>query len=224
MRKVTVIIPAYNEENRIGQTIYGLRTSSYVNEILVVDDGSRDRTASAAEEAGVRVIRLPHNSGKGNALNHGILHASGEVLAFIDADVGESSGEVDKLLCPVLAGEADVTIGVFPPPQKKGGFGWVKRLARYTVRKHTGCCLSAVLSGQRAFRKEVLGIIGPIPGGYAAEVGMTIKILREGFRIVEVPVNMSHRETGRNLKGFVHRGRQFADIFRLCIREAGAEK
>lgn len=222
--RATVIIPAYNEENRIGQTISGLRSSCYVDKILVVDDGSQDRTAIVAEKNGAQVLKLETNMGKGHALNTGVNRADGEVVAFIDADVGKSSCEVDKLLHPVLKGEADVVIGIFPPPRKKGGFGLVKKMARHTVSKYTDCQLKAILSGQRAFRKEVLESIGPIPRGYAAEVGMTINILQKGFTIVEVPVNMTHRETGRDLKGFVHRSKQFLDILKLYIKKAGAVK
>jgi len=222
--KVTVIVPAYNEEDRICQTISALKSSSYVDGVLVVDDGSQDKTAAAAEKAGVQVLRLDFNRGKGHALNTGVKHTNGEVIVFMDADVGESAVEVDKLIYPVLNGDADVTIGVFPPAQKKGGFGLVRGLARHTVNKFTGCRLTAILSGQRAFRKEVLASIGQIPRGYAAEAGMTIKILQKGFKIVEVPVNMTHYETGRDLRGFVHRGRQFVDILKLYIREASAVK
>jgi glycosyltransferase involved in cell wall biosynthesis len=222
--RVTVIIPAYNEEDAIGETVRGLKQSRLVDVILVVDDGSRDRTAEVAQKYGARVIRLERNMGKGFALNYGIKNASTDIIAFIDADVGQSSSEVDKLLCPVLEGRADVTIGVLPPAGKKGGFGFVKRLARHTVKKHTGKELSACLSGQRAFRREVVQAIGPIPAGYAAEVGINIRALQKGFRIEEVPVNMKHRETGRDFKGFVHRGRQFVDIFKLYIKEAGAGK
>lgn len=220
----TVVIPAYNEEKRIGQTINALKPLPCIGQVVVVDDGSRDGTSAVARKAGAEVIRLTRNKGKGFALNVGLKQAEGDVVVFLDADVCESSREVQKLVEPILKGEADVTIAVFPPPKKKGGFGLVKGLARYIVRRSTGYCLKAVLSGQRAFRREVLDNIVPIPRGYAAEVGMTVSILKKGYRIKEVPVNMAHRETGRDFKGFLHRGRQFLDILKLCIKKTGDEK
>jgi hypothetical protein len=79
----------------------------------------------------------------------------------------------------------------------------------------TGKELEATLSGQRIFKREVLEKFDEIPFGYGVEVGMTIDILNYGYRVVEVLVNMTHNETGRNLKGFIHRGKQFYHIKRV---------
>lgn len=76
----------------------------------------------------------------------------------------------------------------------------------------TGVELDATLSGQRIFKREVLEKFDEIPFGYGVEVGMTIDILKYGFKIKEVLVNMTHNETGRNLKGFIHRGKQYYHI------------
>ncbi|HHY90299.1 MAG TPA: glycosyltransferase family 2 protein, partial [Clostridiales bacterium] len=102
---------------------------------------------------------------------------------------------------------------------KKGGFGLVKNLAKFGVRFYTGHTIHTSLSGQRAFRAQVLKSIPHISAGYGVEVGMTIDILNMGFRIQEVEVNMTHRETGRNLKGFIHRGKQFYHILITLLRK-----
>jgi len=99
--KVTAIIPAYNEEVSIKQTVMSVKKIPGVENVIVVDDGSRDRTGFRAEEAGAKVIRLPNNAGKGNALNEGAKYASGEIVVLIDADLGETAMEAEKLIKPV---------------------------------------------------------------------------------------------------------------------------
>ena len=83
--------------------------------------------------------------------------------------------------------------------------------------------MKSALSGQRAFRRQVLEDLRPIPGGFGVEVGMLIDLLRKGYRVVEVPVEMEHEATGRNLKGFLHRGKQFCHILRVLISKIGRD-
>src|SRR5688572_222375 len=95
---VSAVIPAYNEADRIGATVGALIAALSTRfpdqfEVLVVDDGSRDDTASRAEKAGARVVRLPRNGGKGAALAAGFAEARGRTLLMLDADLGESAGE-----------------------------------------------------------------------------------------------------------------------------------
>ena len=82
--------------------------------------------------------------------------------------------------------------------------------------------MSTPLSGQRAMTVDAFRAVSPFAPGFGMEVAMTVDALRAGFRVVEVPVEMSHRETGRDLAGFVHRGKQFKDILEaLAARSAG---
>lgn len=219
---ITVILPAKNEEDRIGATIQSIQASKYVNKIIVVDDGSTDETAPIAAKAGADVYRLPKNYGKGYAVNYGIskaIHGS-KIIVLLDADLGNTAMEVDKLIAPVLNNEADVAIAKFPPAKRKGGFGLVKGLAKYGVKFYTGHTIHGALSGQRAFKSEVLMSLGSLPADYGIEIGMTIDILRKGYRIQEVEVNMTHRETGRDLKGFIHRGKQFYQILKVLLKKS----
>ena len=121
--QVSAIIPAYNEAAVIGATIRALQKIPELAEILVIDDGSEDLTAAQALLAGAAVRRLPQNVGKGGALQEGVRLAQGEILCFVDADLGQSAVEFRHLLRPVLAGEADMTVAVFPPAARPGGFG-----------------------------------------------------------------------------------------------------
>src|SRR5690606_24520188 len=159
---------------------------------------STDETAAVAEGLGCRVVRLVRNRGKGKALTAGVRAAKGDVLVFLDADLGASAAEARRLLAPLLAGEADMVIGRFPEAQRPGGLGMVKALARAGVRWLGGLAVAAPLSGQRAIRRTVLEAVGDLAGGFGVEVGLTIDAARAGFRVMEVPVAMRHRETGRD--------------------------
>ena len=214
---ISIIIPAYNEEIRIKDTLESIKGINEINEIIVVDDGSTDKTTKIASEVNsekIIVLKLDKNRGKGYALNYGLKIAmkNADIIGFLDADLGSSAKEVKKLIDPMISGDADVVIAKFPPAKKKGGLGFVKGLAKNSVLEMTGVELDATLSGQRLFKKEVLEKFDEIPFGYGVEVGMTIDVLKHGFKIREVLVNMTHNETGRDLKGFIHRGKQYYHI------------
>lgn len=222
---VTAIIPAYNEEARIAVTILALRTVSGLDQIIVVDDGSTDSTAAAAESAGADVLVLERNLGKGGAMNAGARAAAGDVLLFLDADLGGTAAEAGKLLEPVLNGDADMTIAQFHSgTEKGGGFGLAVGLARIGIRFFTGRKMRSPLSGQRALRKEVWEKVGGIAPGFGAEVALTIDTVKCGFRVVEVAVEMTHRVTRRDWNGIRHRARQFADIAKSLIGRRAVRK
>ena len=224
---ISIIIPAFNEEARIKNTLEGIKDIDEINEIIVVDDGSSDNTyevALSVKSDKINVLKLDKNRGKGYALNFGLKEAKkkANIIGFLDADLGSSSNDVKKLIYPILNDEADVIIAKFPPAKKKGGLGFVKGLAKNSVLEMTGVELDATLSGQRLFKKEVLELFNEIPFGYGVEVGMTIDILKYGHSIKEVLVDMTYNETGRNLKGFIHRGKQYYHIKKV-IRQKKKE-
>lgn len=216
-KTVTVMIPAYNEEDTIDKTVRSAWSVKGVSQILVIDDGSRDGTAQAARRCGAQVLALNKNSGKGGAINAGAPYVKGEVVLIIDADLGQSASGAGKLLEPLLEGRADMTVAIFPPGCKRAGFGLVKGLARNGIRYFTGLSMEAPLSGQRAMARELLLDLLPLAGGYGMEVDLTVRAVKKGCCIEEVPVNMFHRETGRNIKGFLHRGRQFIHVARTFM-------
>lgn len=223
MSRVTVLIPALNEAENIAATVRAVKATGVVDEVIVVDDASTDGTGAQAAEAGARVLRRSARGGKGEALNAGLAEATGEVIAAVDADTGESAAEVRHLLAPVLAGQADLTIARFPKARRKGGFGLVKGLARWGIKHLAGLEMQSPLSGQRAMHRKVIEALGGFASGFGVEVGMTIDAARMGFRVREVPVRMTHRETGRDLRGFLHRGEQFLHVARELLRRMGGE-
>ena len=221
---ISIIIPAYNEEDKIKDTLESIKSIETINKIIVVDDGYSDKTtekASQVQSEKIKVFTLDKNKGKGFALNYGLKIAmeNADIIGFLDGDLGSSSSEVEKLITPIINNEADVIIAKFPPAKKKGGLGFVKGLAKQSVLDMTGEELDATLSGQRLFKKEVLQQFEEIPFGYGVEVGMTIDILKKGYKIKEVLVNMTHSETGRDLKGFIHRGKQYYHIKKVLRKK-----
>lgn len=216
---MVALIPAYNEEDLIGETVSAALGMPGVEEVVVIDDGSDDETPFVAHDAGARVIQLRSNRGKGAALNRGLEESDSEIVLMIDADLGATAAETQRLLEPLLADQADMSIAIMKaPPGHKGGFGFVMKLSRWAVRRYGGMEVSAPLSGQRAIRRALLEDIGGFERGFGAETALTIDALRKGYRIVEVPLPLTHRVSGRNWRGFVHRGHQFHDILKAIWR------
>ena len=219
MKTITVVIPAYNEEERIVATLQAVQSLEAEVQIIVVNDGSSDRTSELAREQGVQVVDLKDNRGKGGAMNEVVPLLDADIIVFIDGDLGSSAAEAYKIIDPVLNGRCDLCIASFPPPARKGGFGLVKGTAARAIRKVGNIEVTAPLSGQRAMTREVLLAVTPFEEAYGVELGMSIKALQKGFRLMEVPTTMSHNETGRNLRGFLHRGKQFMDVLRVIRKE-----
>lgn len=216
MGGVFVIIPAFNEGDRIARTVAAARTIPSVCAVVVVDDGSADDTASAAERAGATALRHAANRGKAAAMQTGAAHisASDALLLFLDGDLGDTAGEGAKLVEPVQRGDADMTIGTFPPRPgfKSGSLGFVVRLARWGVRAATRQTVTTPLSGQRCLAAAAFVAALPLAPGFGVEIALTIDVLRAGYRVREVPTAMTHRVTGNDAASRLHRARQGRDV------------
>lgn len=204
--KSVAVVPALNEEATIAACVEALLHTLRCSQVIVVDDGSSDRTAAKAKEAGALVLRLPHNHGKGAALLHGMRHIPPDVdaLLLVDADLGPSAARLGVLL-ESIAGGADVAIAQF---STRGGWGMAKRMATWGIARLTGVHMDAPLSGQRALSRRAIAELSRLPSGWGVEVAMTVTALWKGLRVVEVPVQLTHRETGRDFAGILHRARQ----------------
>ncbi|MGN7468840.1 glycosyltransferase family 2 protein [Brevibacillus sp. SAFN-007a] len=214
MKQVSVIIPAYNEADAIGATLRAIRERLFCHELIVVDDGSEDETATLARKWADRVIAVPRNRGKGAAVQIGWQHASGDVILLLDGDLRESAVEARHLLAPVMEDACDMAIAILPPPRQQAGMGLAKGLAQQGIKWLTGFEARAPLSGQRAVRRDLLHKLGKVDKGFGIEVGLTVDALRAGYRIQEVPVPFRHRETGNDWRGYAHRGKEFVAIGR----------
>ncbi|HWA64964.1 MAG TPA: glycosyltransferase [Mycobacteriales bacterium] len=215
--RVVVVIPAFDEEQRIGATVAAALTIPGVAAVVVADDGSRDRTSAVAGDAGANVVRLSRNKGKAAAMVAGAdaARAAGYAAApllFLDADLEDTAAAAAPLAEPVIADRADMTIAVLPPAPG-GGHGFVVRLASTGIQRATGWTPTQPLSGQRCISRELFDAVQPLARGFGVETGLTIDALRRGARVVECPVPIAHRVTGTSLRHQVHRARQYRDVW-----------
>jgi hypothetical protein len=200
---LTILVAARDEEDGIAETVRALRVAFPQAEVLVADDGSRDATAERAEDAGATVLRLPRR-GKGQALSAAERAAPPGRLLLCDADL---RGD----LRPLLARGADVKVAIFRE-RAGGGFGLAKGLAQRLIRFLSGFEAIEPLSGQRALSSRARRAVFPLAPGFGAETRMTIDAERAGLHVEEVELDLRHRATVRDVRGFAHRGRQLVDL------------
>jgi glycosyltransferase involved in cell wall biosynthesis len=178
------------------------------DQVIVVDDGSTDRTAAVAESRGVEVLRLPTNRGKGAAIEAGLKVARGEIIGLLDADlVGLRPEHIRALVWPVVSGHADMAIGLFG-----GG-----RLSTDLAQK-----LAPILTGQRVVRRELLNLNNLSEARYGIEVMLHKHVKEIGARIVEVSLDeVTHHMKEEKLgwrKGVAARLRMYWDILRVMAK------
>jgi len=161
--KVVAVIPAYNEAKRIGEVINNVKKSKLINEIIVVDDGSRDGTYDAVKNyKGVKCIRHEKNKGKGVAVDTGIKSTNANIIFLCDADLKKFTPEmIDEIILPVLEGDTKMNLGV------RNFFSY-----RF-FKKHNLCSPFLFISGQRAFVRKIWTSLPPFyKKGYRIEIGM----------------------------------------------------
>jgi len=231
---LAVVIPAWNESDRIGATVQAAAGLPGVDIVVVVDDGSTDGTAAEAQNAGASVMRHARNRGKAAAMETGaeavrLIEAgqhrvSPHHLLFLDGDLAETAGHAAPLAGPVRAGQADMTIAVFSNRVKQGGHGFVVALSGSGIMRATGWRPAQPLNGQRCLTRAAFDAATPLAPGWGAETGLTIDLLRKGMRVVEVEVPLEHRATGRDWRSQLHRARQFADVARALASRQPATR
>lgn len=219
MTILSVVIPAYNEENGIKEIAErvlavepALKKAGVDRlELLVVDDGSRDRTAEVASAIpGVSLIRHPKNKGYGAALKTGFSKASGELIGFLDAD-GTYPPEYFPQLCQSALNGSELVIGSrmagadskMPVTRRVGNFFFANLLSILGRQKVTDSA-----SGMRVFKREILEQIYPLPDGLNLTPVMSTRALHEGIKIVEVPIPYSER-VGRSKLSVIRDGQVF---------------
>lgn len=195
---VAVVIPALDEEPAIAAVVTAARSRLRpdVDELIVVDNGSTDRTAEQAAAGGARVVREPR-AGYGRACWTGVRAAEAAVLVFMDGDGADDPAGIEAVARPVLAGEADLVVGVRDAARREpGSMTWLQRqgnlLARLAVRALVGRRIGD-LGPLRAVRREDLLALEMSEMTYGWSTEMTVKALRAGYRYREVPVPYARR-------------------------------
>ncbi|HET7510806.1 MAG TPA: glycosyltransferase [Solirubrobacterales bacterium] len=218
---LTAIVAARNEADRIGETVRALRDAFPGVRVWVADDASEDGTAEAAMVAGAEVVRRGRSHGKGGnvtAAAEAALSAepAPRIVLLCDGDLGASASRLAPLVEALRRGECDLAVASFSR-RVGGGFGLALGFARWAIRRLCGLETEAPISGQRALRVETLRAALPFAPGYGMEIGMTVDAARAGFRLREYELDLEHRATGRNLRGFLHRAGQLRDFLRVYV-------
>ena len=204
LRRVA-IVPALNEAENIGRVIDELRAFDPGLDIVVVDDGSLDGTAQAAAAKGVRVLRLPFNLGIGGAVQTGFRFAfenDYDIAVRVDGDGQHDPAQLDRVLAPVLNGEADIVVGSRFAAIGARGYRSSRtrrigiRLLAWVVSRIVGQRVTDTTSGFQALNREGIALFArDYPHDYP-EVEATVMVFRHRLRLTEVPVEMRERAAG----------------------------
>jgi len=203
-KKITVVIPTKNEEKTIEEIIN--KCKIHADEIIVVDGHSEDNTPAIAKQQGVKIV-LDHGKGKGDGVRVGIKEAKGDIIVFIDADGSHSPDDIPKLVKPILEDKADLVVG----SRGKGGsdelHGDVEKLLKVLgsdiiligINKRWNVYLTDSQNGFRAIKTEVARQLDLKENITTIEQEMTMKCLKKGFRIDEVPTHEYERKHGKSV-------------------------
>ena len=196
---IAVLIPCYNEELTIREVVSQFRAELPDAQIYAFDNNSTDRTVEEAAAAGALIFH-EKRQGKGFVVQSMFRKISADVYVMVDGDGTYPAPEVHRLIEPILTDEADIVIGSrlhrdatshFKTPNRLGN-----RFFLYLLNYTIGASITDMLSGYRAFNRAFVKGVPLFGGGFETETELTIKALNRGFRIVEVPVNLTTRPEG----------------------------
>jgi len=201
---LSVVVPAYNEEQSVGQVVETLSAelarAGWPSEILVIDDGSTDQTAANARNAGARVLQHAANRGYGAALKTGIRHGKYGMVAILDADATYPLHRLHDLAARISAGGTDMVVGartganVTVPFWRRPAKWMLRRLAQAVA----GQPIPDLNSGMRVMRRDaVLPFLGLLPDGFSFTTTITLAMLSNGYLVDYVPIDY-HRRVGRS--------------------------
>jgi len=182
--RISVIIPAYNEESRIEQVIFAVRDLKEIDEVIVVDDGSTDRTRDVAKRSGVRVVSVGKNRGKGYAMKLGASRATGDILIFLDADQKNIDSKKIKVLIDPFKKNFD-----FVKTRFDRNSGRVTLLTAKPLLEHffpeIAKKFDQPLSGQIAIKKDIFDKI-TLENDYGVDIGILIDVVEMGAKTCQV--------------------------------------
>ena len=191
---ISVILPAKNEAEAIGDVVTGLREHIPEVEIIVVDDGSTDDTGPTAQRAGARIVRNPYSFGNGGAIKAGARAASGEILVFMDADGQHDPADISRLLDKIDEGY-DMAVGARTDGSQAGhGRKWANRFYNWIASYMIGRKIPDLTSGLRAVRaNKFRQFIYLLPNGFSYPTTITMAFFRAGYSVSYVPFSAKRR-------------------------------
>ena len=206
--KVIAAIPCYNEERFVGQVV--CKAKRYVDQVIVIDDGSRDGTSQAARAAGALIVDHGVNKGYGESVKScfGVAKANqADVLVIFDGDGQHNPDELPHILAPILNGRADMVIG----SRFLGGVSSVPRYRKFGINVITwlfnvgsSVKVSDAQSGFRAYSRSILDTISLTEKGMGISVEVLVKVRGKGFTIQEVPISCSYYRKSSTLNPVRH--------------------
>lgn len=190
---VTVVVPAFEEAGAIGAVVHSLRTAATWREVLVVDDGSADDTATVAASAGARVIRHPYNKGNGAAVKTGIRNAAGEYILVMDADGQHTAADALRLV--QYLGEYDLVVGARTSSGQASAARHVgNNLLNWLAGYLTGRVIPDLTSGLRAARTDGLReFLHLLPNGFSTPTTTTLAFMKAGYSVRFEPISVGAR-------------------------------
>src|SRR5215210_8235014 len=202
-RGVAVLVPCYNEEPTVARVVERFQAELPHARVYVFDNNSTDRTAEEARGAGAEVFN-ERRQGKGYVVQSMFRQVDADFYVMVDGDDTYPPEAVHALLAPVVAGEADMSVGSHLHADSRSQFKRRNRLGNRLVRSTLnfifGVRLTDILSGYRAFSRELVKGLPLFGGGFEIETELTIKAVGRGFRLVEVPVDLVPRPDGSHSK------------------------
>jgi len=214
---VSIIIPAYDEGQTIGDVIKRIRTLYPEFEIIVINDGSSDNTAQVAKEAGALVYSHPYNIGNGAAVKSGIRFASNKILVFMDGDGQHEPKEIATLLKYIP--EFEMVVGARPKGyQASWGRGLANKIYNWLASYVAKFPVQDLTSGFRAVKSEIArNFLYLLPNTYSYPTTITLSVLRSGRSVKYVPINTQRRKKGKSkIKVFRDGIRFFLIIAKIC--------
>lgn len=201
--KVAVIVPCLDEAAAIGQVVTDFRRVLPEAEIVVVDNGSTDRTAEVAARHGATVL-VERRRGKGHAVRRAFRAVEADAYLLVDGDGTYSPEDAPRLLAPVLRGEADVAIGGRLAPGSGSRFHPLNRLGNRLFLAVVNLVFSTrvgdLLTGYRAMSREFVKSAPVLARGFELETELTVLALERGFRTIELPIHLAERAPGTRSK------------------------
>ncbi|OLD27538.1 MAG: hypothetical protein AUJ04_03755 [Acidobacteria bacterium 13_1_40CM_3_55_6] len=201
--RTAVLIPCYNEELTIADVVDRFRAELPDAEIYVFDNNSTDRTAAEAERAGAIVLPVGQQ-GKGYVVRFMFQHVEADIYVMVDGDGTYPAASVHSLIAPIINNQADMAVGSRLHGQSQSQFKFLNRFGNKLFLSALNSIfkvkLTDILSGYRAFNRKLVKSLPLFGGGFEIETELTIKALERGYRIVEVPIDLSERPTGSSSK------------------------